>query len=71
MNDLENRFVYHKVNEEQAEVMSNIRHELLKIAKLMDTFGPDSREKYLAITKLEEAMMWFNASIARNNDTTN
>jgi len=64
--DLENRFVYHTVNEEQAEVMSNVRQELLRVAGLMNTFGPDSREKSLAITKLEEAMMWFNASIARN-----
>jgi len=27
---------------------------------------PDSREKSLAFTKLEEAVMWANASIARN-----
>lgn len=27
---------------------------------------PDSREKSLAMTKLEECSMWANASIARN-----
>jgi hypothetical protein len=27
---------------------------------------PESREKSLAITKIEEAVMWANASIARN-----
>lgn len=30
---------------------------------------PDSREKSLALTKVEEAVMWANASIARNSKT--
>lgn len=29
-------------------------------------FTPTSREQELALTKLEEAIMWANASIARN-----
>lgn len=32
----------------------------------MDNLCPDSRELSLAITKLEEAIMWANASIARS-----
>lgn len=28
---------------------------------------PDSREKSLSITKLEECMMWANACVARND----
>ena len=37
-----------------------------ELAYLIDDLCPKSREKSLAITKIEEAMMWANASIARN-----
>jgi len=32
----------------------------------IEHFCPDSREKSVAITKLEESIMWANAAIARN-----
>ena len=45
----------------------NIRREKAKeFATLIDMCCPDSREKSLAMTKLEECSMWANASIARN-----
>lgn len=36
------------------------------VAALIFRHCPDSRERSLALTKLEEAIMWANASIARN-----
>lgn len=65
MNELENRFVYHKVDDKQVEIMSNIRQSLLTLAEEMTKLVPDCREKSLAIAHLEEAMMWFNAGVAR------
>lgn len=65
--DLENRFTYHAPEtEEKIEKYVGIRAVALEFAHMIDEFCPDSREKSLAITKLEEAVMWANASIARN-----
>jgi predicted DNA-binding helix-hairpin-helix protein len=37
-----------------------------ELAELIEACCPDSREKSLAHTKVEEATMWANAAIARN-----
>jgi hypothetical protein len=36
------------------------------MATIIENTCPESREKSLAITNLEQAVMWANASIARN-----
>jgi hypothetical protein len=64
--DIENNFTYHKPTKEKSEVYEIIRFESRQLAILINNLCPDSREKSLAITKLEEAVMWANASIARN-----
>lgn len=66
-NDLKNRFEYHKpANELVALHHGRIRETLYDVALVIDDLCPDGREKSLAITKLEEAMFWANAAIARN-----
>ena len=35
---------------------------------LIQEIAPEGREKALAVTKTEEAMMWLNAAIARHQD---
>ena len=44
---------------------SNVRFACREAAKLFLATVPAGREQSLAITKLEEAMMWANAGIAR------
>jgi len=66
MNDLENRFTYHKPNATQANLYTVLRSSALKLAELIDEAVPEGREKSLALTKLEETVMWANAGIARN-----
>jgi hypothetical protein len=66
ISDLENRFTYHAPKEGQPKKYEDIRATALELAKLIDELCPDSREKSLAITSLEESTMWANASIARN-----
>ena len=64
--DLKKRFTYHAPKECQSQKYENIRKNALALAELLNAMCPDSREKSLAITSLEEAVMWANASIARN-----
>lgn len=64
--DLLNRFTYHQPKENQPQKYENIRKNALAFAELINEMCPDSREKSLAITALEECVFWSNASIARN-----
>lgn len=66
MDDLNNRFTYHPPKGDQAVRYSEIRREAHSLARVIDDMAPDSREKSLAITHLENAVMWANAAIARN-----
>lgn len=65
--DLNNRFDYHAPKEGQTEKYFAIRSTLKETAELIISACPDSSERSLAITKLEEAMFWANAAIARND----
>ena len=64
--DLDNRFTYHAPKENQPIKYGLVRDMAADFAKLINELCPDSREKSLAITNLEQAVMWANASIARN-----
>lgn len=64
--DLNNRFTYHKPKEGQPQKFVDIREAAKSFAFLIANSCPESREQALAITKLEECVMWANASIARN-----
>lgn len=63
---IENNFKYHAPKEGQVDKYTDIRDVAKSFALIIDELCPNSREKSLAITKLEEAVMWANASIARN-----
>lgn len=64
--DIKNNFTYHEPKPGQVERYKAIRDKGKELAELLDSECPDSREKSLAFTKLEESVMWANASIARN-----
>lgn len=63
---IENNFTYHPPREGQPEKYTLIREKAKELALLVDELSPNSREKSLSMTKLEEAVMWANAAIARN-----
>jgi hypothetical protein len=63
--NFENNFDYHAPKEGQPKMYEAVRATLKEAAEFLDAVCPDSREKSLAFTKLEEAMFWANASIAR------
>lgn len=60
------RFTYHAPNGDQPKKYEEIRTQAHLFAEWLNKLCPESREKSLAFTALEEAVMWANASIARN-----
>lgn len=59
-------FTYHPPKPGQPERYTKIRDTAKELAELIEESCPVSREKSLAMTKIEEAVMWANAAIARN-----
>ena len=64
-NELKNRFTYHAPKPGQPEKYQDIRSLGYDLASLILETCPESREQALALTKIEEAVMWANAAIAR------
>ena len=63
---IEKAFTYHTPNDGQPAKYAMIRAQAKVLAYMIDAHVPNSREKSLAMTKLEECVMWANAGIARN-----
>lgn len=63
---IERAFTYHPPKGNQAERYENLREKAKSFASLINDLCPESREKSIAITKIQEASMWANASIAIN-----
>lgn len=65
--DLSNRFKYHPAKSEQVKSLhTEVRNASALFASLIITLTPVCREQSLALTKIEEAMMWATAAIARD-----
>lgn len=61
------RFTYHPPKDkDQIERYGSIRGAGLEFAKLLDSVCPSSAELTNAINMIDQAVMWANASIARN-----
>ena len=65
---IENDFTYHAPTEEQRRQYERLRAMAKGLALLINRECPSGREKSTALSKLEEAVMWANASIARSGD---
>ena len=63
---IEKAFTYHPPKENQPQRYNRIRDAAKELANLIAALTPESREQSLALTKIEEAVMWANAAIARN-----
>lgn len=59
-------FIYHSPFGDQPSRYSLLRSQANNLAMSFNEHCPPSRELSLAHTKLEEAVMWANAAIARN-----
>lgn len=63
---IENNFTYHPPKGDQPERYERIRTAATDFVLQLLSFCPLSRELAKAQEKVEEAVMWANASIARN-----
>lgn len=66
MYDLDKVYTYHAPKADQPAKYVQLRDKAKELAMLVVELCPDSRERSLALTKIEESSMWANASIARN-----
>lgn len=64
--DIKNRFTFHPATPTTAALYEAMRSKALELAAWMDENAPESRELSLALTNLDQAVMWFNAAVARN-----
>lgn len=64
--DLQNRFDYHPLRDgHDAAKHARVRNVLFDAARMVVEEVPEGREQAMAVTKLEEAMFWANAGVAR------
>lgn len=63
---IENNHKYHTPKEGQPLTYEKLRQAFKRLAYEIDAYCPDSREKSVAMTNLETAQFWANASVVRN-----
>ena len=63
--EITKRFTYHSPKADQSKRYEQMRNEAKSLAMTINTLCPECREKSTAFSRLEEAVMWANAAIAR------
>lgn len=67
MSDLEHRFTYHSPSGGTHVRYQALRAKGLELSLLITDLVPEGREREQAVTRIEEAIFWANAGIARNS----
>ena len=62
------RFDSYEMDEDKKIRCLQIRNVVKQLAYVIDNVCPDGREKSLAFTRLEEAVMWANKSVSRMDE---
>lgn len=60
----------HRPTDDEIAVIEGLRGEFIELGELVESACPSSRERSLAVTNLEQALMWAVASIARATEST-
>ncbi len=66
LHQINRSFVYHRPKNDQQDRYAYLREQARSLAISIAEHTPPSREQSIALTKLEEALMFANAAIARN-----
>jgi hypothetical protein len=62
--EVANRFRFHPATPDTGQVHDAVRLHHGDLAEWIEENVPDSRERSLALTSLQESMMWCNAAVA-------
>ena len=65
VDELDRRFTHHPPRGDQPTRHQAVRSVARQLADVIADACPDGRERSLAMTRLEECVMWANAAIAR------
>ena len=63
--DIEERHSWHSMNEEGSLRIAKMREGALNLSALVLAVVPPGRERGIALTRIEEALFWANAAVAR------
>lgn len=63
--DLDRRFTAHQIDEDAVDCTAAVRAAGREMALRVLQVAPEGWERSLALTKIEEAVFWANAGIAR------
>ena len=63
---IERNFNHHATKEGDIESYTALRESAKEFAYLIDALVPNGREKSLAMTKLEESLLWAITAIAKD-----
>lgn len=63
---IDHDFTYHAPDGEKAQKHEGLRAAAKSFALVIADFCPEGRERSVALTKIEEAVMWANAALARS-----
>jgi hypothetical protein len=66
IDEIENRYTYHPPKGDQPERYEKIRAAAKRFAHVVQELCPNSPERAHAKDRIDEAVMWANASIARH-----
>ena len=64
--EIRDRFKTYILDDDQKANYEAVRNVAIELACLINGITVDSREKSIALTKLEECLMWINKAISRN-----
>ena len=64
--NIDKNFTYHAPKNDEPKKYNELREKAKDFAILIKNHCPDSRERNFAFIMVENAVMWANASIARN-----
>lgn len=62
--EIDRRFMYHPPSPNRVALHEDLRKAFRELAHVCNEVLPEGREKSLALTQLQDGLMWANAAIA-------